>query len=393
MLRIESIKIINIGPIKDLSLEFDSHFNIICGMNGIGKTTILDCISQAFSSHQFTLKKTVGTEYGEWTIKGSVNSTMMSHRMVSKSSSPTDNDAHGSHGLYQHSNDVIVFKTHRSIAYQYLASLNTDKIKDIGTFSSEAVYGSDSGDIKNWFVFRHLWSAHDGHLDEIQIKNLEQAKKSFSLLNPNIMFEKIDTKTNDIILDTPNGEIIYEYLSSGYKSCIIVLLGLIKEIELRFKDPGKFIGDFDGIIFIDELDLHLHPEWQAKIYLALKEILPNAQLFTSTHSPHIVQVAGPKEIIPLVLDDELNVKYNPLINEEFGCQGWTVEEILKDVMGMTETRTELYLQTISDFNLAMDSEDNEKANESFKVLDQMLHPESSLRKVLKIQLSGLDIHD
>ncbi|MDB5119788.1 MAG: hypothetical protein JWN56_1006 [Sphingobacteriales bacterium] len=37
-----------IGPIKNLELAFDNHFNIICGQNGIGKTTILDCLAQSF---------------------------------------------------------------------------------------------------------------------------------------------------------------------------------------------------------------------------------------------------------------------------------------------------------------------------------------------------------
>lgn len=83
-----------------------------------------------------------------------------------------------------------------------------------------------------------------------------------------------------------------------------------KEIEFRFKNPSKFIKDFEGIVFIDEIDLHLHPEWQAKIYEILKIILPNAQIFTSTHSPHIIQVANSKEIIPLTLNETGDVKLN-----------------------------------------------------------------------------------
>ena len=172
-----------------------------------------------------------------------------------------------------------------------------------------------------------------------------------------------------------------------------VLIGLIKEIEFRYKSPSKFIKDFDGIVFIDEIDLHLHPEWQAKIYEALKTILPNAQVFTSTHSPHIIQVANPNEIIPLTLDETNEVKLNPIINQEYGCQGWTVEEILTDVMGMTETRTNTYLEAVFNFNKAIDIEDFETANAQFIILDSMLHPENSLKKILKIQLTGISTND
>ena len=45
------------------------------------------------------------------------------------------------------------------------------------------------------------------------------------------------------------------------------------------------------------------------------------------HSPHIIQVANPNEIIPLTFDDKNDVKLNRLINQRYGCQGWTVEEI------------------------------------------------------------------
>ncbi len=247
--------------------------------------------------------------------------------------------------------------------------------------------------MKNWFVNRHLWSAHANHLDEHQIQNINLAKECFSILNSQISFSKVNPNSNDILLNTPNGEIYFEYLSSGYKSCMAVLIGLIKEIEFRYKNPSKFIKDFDGIVFIDEIDLHLHPEWQAKIYEALKIILPNAQVFTSTHSPHIIQVANPTEIIPLTLDETNEIKLNRIINQECGCQGWSVEEILRDVMGMTETRTSSYVNAVSSFNKALDNEDFETAKAQFSILDAMLHPENSLKKILKIQLTGISTND
>ena len=48
MLKINTIKITGIGPIKNLELSFDNHFNIICGQNGIGKTRILEAINAVF---------------------------------------------------------------------------------------------------------------------------------------------------------------------------------------------------------------------------------------------------------------------------------------------------------------------------------------------------------
>lgn len=392
MLRINNIKITGVGPIKNLELAFDNHFNIICGQNGIGKTTILDCLAQSFGANNTSVKRTAGSDSGNWTIDVLISGQPQKKSFDITSFHPNEK-TYSSQGFYQNSNDIIVFKTHRDIPYQHLSSLNTDPQKDYNHFARETIQGSLPSDLKNWFVNRHLWSAHENHLDEHQIRNINLAKECFNILNPNISFSKVNPNSNDILLNTPNGEIYFEYLSSGYKSCMAVLIGLIKEIEFRFKNPSKFIKDFDGIVFIDEIDLHLHPEWQAKIYEALKIILPKVQIFTSTHSPHIIQVANPKEIIPLTLDETNEVKLNPIINQEYGCQGWTVEEILVDVMGMTETRTSTYLNAISNFNVAIDSEDFEAANAQFLILDAMLHPENSLKKILKIQLTGISTND
>ncbi len=62
-------------------------------------------------------------------------------------------------------------------------------------------------------------------------------------------------------------------------------------------------------------------------------------------------------------------------------------------MGMTETRTSTYLNAISNFNKAIDSEEFEDAIVQFEILDAMLHPENSLKKILKIQLTGLSSND
>lgn len=397
MIRIQKIKIEGIGPIKSLDLNFDNHFNIICGQNGIGKTTILDCLAQSFSVNQISVKRTAGLEKGKWNIHLAINNVPKNRTFEITSFRPNEDtrgtSTDGHHGFHENSNDIIVFKTHRDIQYKKLKSLSTDQLKDIGVFARETLSGSLPDDLKNWFINRFLFSAQPGTLDESQLKNYELAKSCFNILNPKFSFSKVIPNSFDILLQTPTGEIYFEYLSSGYKSCLAVLLGLIKEIELRYKNPSKFIKEFDGVVFIDELDLHLHPEWQAKIYESLKVILPKAQIFTSTHSPHIIQVAKPNEIISLTLDEVMNIKANPLINSEFGCQGWTVEEILTDVMGMLETRTEKYLTAMSSFNSAVENEDYHSAKKQFDIIDKMLHPENSLKKILKIQLTGLSEND
>ncbi|RJO30090.1 recombinase RecF, partial [Acinetobacter baumannii] len=243
-------------------------------------------------------------------------------------------------------------------------------------------------DIKGWFVKRFLYSKHEDTLTNIQQKNLNLAVSSFSILDKNFKFKKISLN-HEIIINTPTGDLFFERLSSGYKSIIYIILGLIKEIDYRLAAKGKCAAEFNGIILIDEIETHLHPVWQGKICIVLKEIFPKAQFFVTTHSPHVVQTANRNEVISLTRSDNNEVQVRDLPEAEYGYQGWTIEEILKDVMGMPDLRTKKYDEVKRRFDNALDNQNINEAREAYNELDMMLHPRYPLRPVFRMQLDSL----
>ena len=54
---------------------------------------------------------------------------------------------------------------------------------------------------------------------------------------------------------------------------------------------GRLFVERSGVVLIDEIDAHLHPEWQQKIGFWLKRHFPNIQFLVTTHSPIICQAA------------------------------------------------------------------------------------------------------
>jgi predicted ATP-binding protein involved in virulence len=384
-MKIKSIRINGIGGIENLDIEFNKRMNFISGPNGIGKTTLLECIAHSFSgSSTNILKRNVSTQSGRFKTIVEIDQNNIEANVNIADFDP--NNTSYISGLHQYAPKLLSLKVSRTFQYQPLNSVSRDVDKDISSTYQEAISGVNVYEVKNWFVNRYLYSAHSGALTEQQLSNLELAKRSFSLLNEAFTFSRVLASSNEIMIHTPNGEIYYEYLSSGFKSCLSIIFGIIKDIELRFKNPCINAEDFDGVILIDELELHLHPEWQAKIPKILIQVFPNAQFITATHSPHILQGASPNEIIALASDNGRVFRRN-LSETKYGYQGWTVEEILIDVMGMSDTRTNIYHQLISTFSVAIDNDDYATSLKAYKELELLLHPDNHLRKLLKFQLA------
>lgn len=388
-MKIEKICINGVGGIKHLELNFNKGMNIICGTNGIGKTTILECISHLFiQTSTSQLKRNVSSVKGSVEAELEIYGQNRSYSYEIKDFEPDKQDFVSTIEI-ERSRDIIVFNPIRSFDYIKLESISRDPERDDYKTMNIAYQGVSAEDIKNWFVQRYMWSAHKNSLNKEQIHNLQCSKETFSILDKEVTFSNIKPDTFDILLNTKQGEIFFEYLSSGYKSCVYILLGIIKEIEYRYKNPYIKVQDFNGIILIDEIDVHLHPQWQARLVNALKELLPNAQIIATTHSPSIIQTAETNEIIALYFDENNDICIKELEQKEYGYQGWTIEEILRDVMGMEETMSSFYEDTSKKFERAINEENIKTAKEVYKILNKMLHPQNYLRKILEIQMIGM----
>ena len=387
-MKIKQIQITSVGGIDELSLTFDEQMNIISGPNGIGKTTILESVAHAFSGYESNLlKRAVRSEGGMVTTSvdlgnGEIETT--GYRIGEFSPRKNEN----THPIAHYANQLISLKVARTLGYFALDAVSRDTERNPYITATSNKTGVNLIEVKSWFVNRYLYSAHKGALSATQSYNFKKAKTFFSLLNSNYQFSRVDAGTNEIMVNTPSGEIYYEYLSSGFKSCLSILFGIVKEIEFRFAESGINIEKFEGIILIDELELHLHPEWQTEISSILVRAFPRAQFITTTHSPHIIQAAMPNQVVALhYINGKIERKELP--SNDYGYQGWTVEEVLTDVMGLGDTRTSVYQNAIQNFQRAIDEDDYDSGILAFEELDKLLHPENHLRKLLSFQLGAV----
>ncbi|WP_426992835.1 AAA family ATPase [Methylomonas sp. CM2] len=85
-------------------------------------------------------------------------------------------------------------------------------------------------------------------------------------------------------------QIPFHLLSDGYRN----MIGMVADIAYRMATlnpqlEADAIKQTEGIVLIDEIDLHLHPKWQREVVGRLLDTFPKVQFVASSHSPFIIQ--------------------------------------------------------------------------------------------------------
>jgi predicted ATP-binding protein involved in virulence len=89
------------------------------------------------------------------------------------------------------------------------------------------------------------------------------------------------------------------------------------------------LNEVEGIVFIDELEPHLHISWQTKIIKVLREFFPKTTFYISTHSPLVLSGLKSGEGYELERNDGF-VKAKPIVNIE----NYFLNDIVKEFFGV-----------------------------------------------------------
>ena len=165
-----------------------------------------------------------------------------------------------------------------------------------------------------------------------------------------------------------------DQLSDGEK-CYLTLVGDIARRLAIFNPIGDPLKG-EGIILIDELELHLHPGWQVEAIDNLREVFPNCQFFITTHSPHIVQNL---HLYPGESDQFLVLKDGDR-HEVATAYGKPVDDVLISVFGMESMRPPVVKKAIDKVwqLLMIEEQDSEKLAEAEAELRDMLPADDPL---------------
>jgi predicted ATP-binding protein involved in virulence len=130
-------------------------------------------------------------------------------------------------------------------------------------------------------------------------KELQTVTKAIEQFIPEFNHLRVKRVPRPQMLIDKNGQSFnLDQLSDGEKN-LIALVGDIAR-RLAIGNPHRNIPlEGEGIILIDEIDLHLHPRWQRLVIPKLLEVFPNCQFFISTHSPQVISHVKPESVFLL----------------------------------------------------------------------------------------------
>lgn len=100
------------------------------------------------------------------------------------------------------------------------------------------------------------------------------------------------------------GELPVELLSDGIRN----MIGMVADIAFRATKLNPHLGEAaaretPGVVLIDEVDMHLHPEWQQVVLQSLTSAFPKVQFIVTTHSPQVLTTVPRENIRKIELDD------------------------------------------------------------------------------------------
>lgn len=200
----------------------------------------------------------------------------------------------------------------------------------------------------------------------------EAGMKVLEKLMPNVY--KVDYRKDDVEgaivqYHTSNGIEFLETLSTGNK----VVLALIGDLFFRLWDQQldiKEVKDLTGIIIIDEIEAHLHPEWQRKFPKLLHEIFPKVQFVVSTHTPMTI-LGLPKNCVLLHVETSIN---GEITIEKQDLDYWNMlpQQILTAPLFGLDSLRSLYSENLGEVHTEEDYDQLLKRKEVQDSMRQML---------------------
>lgn len=198
----------------------------------------------------------------------------------------------------------------------------------------------------------------EGHPDHEDV-SLRAVRRALTLMLP--QFENLRARrrpTSHLVVQKGDATLSLDQLSEGEKGLIAMVGDIARRMALAApteRDPLAL----EAVILIDEIELHLHPAWQREVPHALRRTFSNAQFVLTTHSPQVIGEL-PSRCVRVVRDGRVEAAPAP-------TEGRDSNRILEVLMGAPSRSAEVSTLFV---RLAR-AEDEERWNDAWALIDEL----------------------
>jgi predicted ATP-dependent endonuclease of OLD family len=292
-MRIKKLHLENIGVFNRINLEFQpnkrlgkAEIHIFTGENGTGKSTLLYALASAYNNgNNELLRQRFRTPPLNPLVEVFLenNNETVSRCLTHKA---------GTAQSLKNNGQAFAYSGNRALKSYQLSGIQEITESPFDQALS-FVNSTDSAILNKWIVYNKAKEAFAlmKH-EQVKAKKYRTAIQHIEsvvteIVGFNIEFVLETEQMFNVVLNIEGQRLELDVLPDGLKSIISWIADLFMRLDRMQTDDNSLL-ERHFILFLDEIDIHLHPAWQRQILLVIQKLFPNAQIFVSTHSPFVV---------------------------------------------------------------------------------------------------------
>ena len=333
-MRIERLELRNFRCFEHISAKLHPKMNVMVGINGTGKTTMLEAIRIFVGAAFCELDKIENRISSPSIADDDVRLHNLESQYPVRIEGVVDVDKgllpeklaqwdrtlekYGGRTKFDNSKDVkslskniqSIIRDGKDIPIPVIAYYSTDRYKkekrntglEADGSRLRGYYNALDSTTNIWFFLNiikteTLWELQEGKKSAV----LSMVRKVIVQCVPDCKEIKHDVKQDKLIITQANGEKVpFSSLSDGVRNVLSMVMELALRCYLLNPSQGENApSETPGVVLIDEIDLHLHPEWQLHILNDLTSVFGRIQFIVSTHAPLILSSLQDGEILSI----------------------------------------------------------------------------------------------
>jgi len=357
-MRVARLKVANLRAIEAAEFRFQPGFNLIVGVNGVGKTSGLDALSVCLSAivkhgnrlrahvdaftvddirvsadaltvecgvtidateHSYLIHKPRETSAAQEKQVGmpreQVHDTPEKAGFVGAPPAAATGDEPDGRPL------AVLFSTNRAVPSERAPSKGV-AVGGIATAFADALTSRELrlGEFAAWMRVQQALKGENAAAGRV----LAAFERAVARFLPGYANLRVDADARPrLLIDRGTTTVAVRQLSDGERGTLALVLDLTRRLSQANPAMTDPAAQAEAVVLIDEIDLHLHPKWQRKIVRNLEAAFPRCQFIATTHSP---QVIGEVE------HDQIQIIANGQVYSPPHSFGMDSSQVLEEIM-------------------------------------------------------------